>query len=171
MNHQKKYSVGIVGVRGYVGMELVKIINLHPNLELAWLSSRQLKNKSINEVADVKLNSDIKIESLSPTEIASRQTDIVVLALPNLVAQPFVSCLLEVNKNQLIIDLSADYRFDSDWIYSIPELHTIKKGKKQLSKPILLSNPGCYATAMQLAIAPVADLVVGRPNCFGISGY
>ena len=66
----------------------------------------------------------------------------------------------------VIVDLSADYRFDADWYYGLPEL---TRGRYSGQRRI--SNPGCYATAMQLAIAPMRDVLVGPVQCFGVSGY
>jgi N-acetyl-gamma-glutamyl-phosphate reductase len=66
----------------------------------------------------------------------------------------------------VIVDLSADYRFDSGWYYGLPEL---RRGGYSGQRRI--SNPGCYATAMQLAIAPMRDVLVGPVQCFGVSGY
>ena len=66
----------------------------------------------------------------------------------------------------IIIDLSADYRFDGGWYYGLPELtRGLYRGQKRIS------NPGCYATAMQLAIAPLKDQLAAPPACFGVSGY
>jgi N-acetyl-gamma-glutamyl-phosphate reductase len=65
-----------------------------------------------------------------------------------------------------MIDISADYRFDDSWYYGLPELYRDKyRGQRHVS------NPGCYATAMQLAIAPLQDLLAAPPTCFGVSGY
>ncbi|TQV86374.1 N-acetyl-gamma-glutamyl-phosphate reductase [Aliikangiella coralliicola] len=166
---EKKYTIGIVGVRGYVGKELLSLIKGHPLLELAWVSSRQLKGQTINSIVDGF--DDLVVEDLSPEQVANKQTSIVVLALPNGLAAPYVNALEACQKSGVLIDLSADYRFDEDWYYSVPELDNIKQGKISLSSPIKISNPGCYATAMLLALAPIKDLVSGRPNCFGISGY
>jgi len=66
----------------------------------------------------------------------------------------------------IIIDLSADYRFDADWYYGLPELT-----RSHYNGQSRISNPGCYATAMQLAIAPVRELLTGPAQCFGVSGY
>ncbi len=58
----------------------------------------------------------------------------------------------------LIVDLSADYRFDERWYYGLPELTRERwRGEKRIS------NPGCYATAMQLSIAPLKDLLAAPP--------
>jgi N-acetyl-gamma-glutamyl-phosphate reductase len=66
----------------------------------------------------------------------------------------------------LIVDLSADYRFDPRWYYGLPELT-----REQWRGQRRISNPGCYATAMQLSIMPLKDLLAAPPVCFGVSGY
>ena len=65
-----------------------------------------------------------------------------------------------------ILDLSADFRFDPSWYYGLPELT-----RTQYSGQRRISNPGCYATAMQLAIAPMLNVLDGPVQCFGVSGY
>jgi N-acetyl-gamma-glutamyl-phosphate reductase len=64
------------------------------------------------------------------------------------------------------VDLSADHRFEGSWYYGLPEL---TRGDYRGQKHI--SNPGCYATAMQLAISPLLTQLAGPPQCFGVSGY
>jgi N-acetyl-gamma-glutamyl-phosphate reductase len=64
----------------------------------------------------------------------------------------------------IIIDLSSDHRFDDAWEYRVPELCE----KVQSSK---ISNPGCYASAMQFMLAPLKSILVGPANLYGISGY
>lgn len=167
----KKYTLGIVGARGYVGKELLALITTHPQIDVSWISSRQLNGQSAGSL--VPALADIQVEDLSPQQVADKNSDIVVLALPNGLAAPYVKALdtaqlAPKQKPRVIIDLSADYRFDPVWTYSLPELDTIDPFTTQAIK---ISNPGCYATAMQLAIAPIKDRIVGRPNCFGVSGY
>lgn len=168
----KKFSVGLLGVRGYVGEELVKIIVQHPFLDLSWVSSRQLEGKSLSEVYN--LNSELIIENITPEKLAQDKVDVVILALPNGASQNFVKALKENTFVSVIIDLSADYRFDQEWQYALPETKNLHQGNNTVTLKDAkkwLSNPGCYATAMQLAIAPIVDLIKERPSCFGISGY
>ncbi len=168
----KQYTLGIVGARGYVGKELLALVASHPNIDVSWISSRQLKGQSASVL--VSELAAIEIEDLSPQQVADKQADIVVLALPNGLAEPFVAALEAAQQTQLIIDLSADYRFDDNWTYSLPELDglgAIDNMTNSKKPPLKVSNPGCYATAMQLALAPISDRVVGRPSCFGVSGY
>ncbi len=167
-NQNNAYSIGLLGARGYVGKELLSLIKHHPKLNLDWVSSRQLEGKDISE-----LNSEFSgliIESISAAELASRDTDIIVLALPNDVASPYVEVLLKKQSLPLIIDLSADYRFDHNWQYMLPEI-VVRDKSIDLGAIRLISNPGCYATAMQLALQPLKNKITGTPNCFGVSGY
>jgi len=191
MNTSNTYSLGIIGVRGYVGKELLKLIDAHPHIETHWVSSRQLEGQSIeslytHEVDDVvkndAKNTPLTIECLSPDDVANRNTDIIVLALPNGLAVPFVEAIEartmeNIQKETIIIDLSADYRFEQNnesnpWIYSVPELDEEQlKQARNSSNLIKISNPGCYATAMQLALAPIIEQLSSTPHCFGVSGY
>jgi N-acetyl-gamma-glutamyl-phosphate reductase len=66
----------------------------------------------------------------------------------------------------VIVDLSADFRSIPAWYYGLPELtRGAYAGQRRIS------NPGCYATAMQLALAPMRDVLDGPAQCFGVSGY
>ena len=80
----------------------------------------------------------------------------MVLALPNGKAAAFVAAIDAVAPDTVIVDLSADYRFDDAWYYGLPELTRATTAAQRR-----ISNPGCYATAMQLAIAPLRDELAG----------
>jgi len=182
----KKYTLGILGVRGYVGRELLGLLAHRQDIQVDWVSSRQLQGKTVGRLLEVDENftfeglsedhylNQLKIETLDEGEIANRKTDIIVLALPNGLSEPYVKAIEKSGLTQLVIDLSADYRFDSDWIYSVTELLSpnIDFTKSDSRTDVIkISNPGCYATAMQIALAPLVNFIDGRANCFGISGY
>ena len=180
----RKYTLGIVGVRGYVGRELLNLLADQKHIQVEWVSSRQLEGSPLSHLLDSDENFEtdgfssehyyrqINIESLSADLVAERQTDIIVLALPNGLAASFVDAIEMAGNSQLIIDLSADYRFNDDWVYSVPELlNTEKLSNNESDELVKISNPGCYATAMQIALAPLVEHIQGRANCFGISGY
>jgi N-acetyl-gamma-glutamyl-phosphate reductase common form len=81
-------------------------------------------------------------------------------------AAPFVAALDARSPRTIAIDLSADYRFDEAWFYGLPELNRARAlGRTRIS------NPGCYATAMQLAIAPLKAFLAQPAQCFGVSGW
>jgi len=157
--------IGIVGARGYVGSELIRLVSAHPGFELAFVSSREREGQSLRE-HEAGHAGDLSYVAYGPDAAAEQGVDAIVLALPNGKAAPFVAAIDALAKDTLVIDLSADYRFDDGWYYGLPELT-----RQRYTGQRRISNPGCYATAMQLAIAPMLDLLEGPVQCFGVSGY
>ena len=163
--HTNRKTIGIVGARGHTGMELIRLIAAHPLLQLAFVSSRELDGQRVADHVD-GFAGELRYASLDPAAVVAQGADVVILALPNGKAAPFVEAIDAAKPDALILDLSADYRFDPSWYYGLPELTRDKwRGEKRIS------NPGCYATAMQLSIAPLKDLLAAPPVCFGVSGY
>lgn len=159
-------TVGLVGARGYVGVELLEIIGSHPLLDLAYASSRLFEGAAIAEHAKVSFGGK-RFEHLTPVNVVDRAADIVVLALPDGTSVPFVEHLEATDTPpRLIVDLSADYRFDDAWAYGLAE-----HNRDALAGARRISNPGCYATAAQLALRPLLPLLAETPHCFGVSGY
>ncbi|HFF3032757.1 TPA: N-acetyl-gamma-glutamyl-phosphate reductase [Stenotrophomonas maltophilia] len=159
------FTLGIVGARGHTGAELIKLVAAHPRLELAFVSSRERAGQRLSD-HHPEFQGDLQYENLDADAVAAKGVDAVILALPNGLAAPFVVALEAAKPDTVIVDLSADYRFDNSWYYGLPEL---TRGRYNGQKHI--SNPGCYATAMQLAVHPLLDLLAGPPQCFGVSGY
>ena len=159
-------QVGLIGARGYVGVELLEIIESHPLLDLAYASSRSFDGDPIAKHAKVSFNNK-KFEQIQPAELAQRDADIIILALPDAAAAPFLAALDAKGQDpQLILDLSADHRFDDNWTYGLTE-----HNRDAIADASKISNPGCYATAAQLALKPIADQLADTPHCFGVSGY
>ena len=158
-------TIGIVGARGHTGAELIRLIARHPHLELVFVSSRELAGQRVAGKIE-EFSGELLYESLDADAIASKRADAVIMALPNGKAAPYVGAIEAAKSDTVIVDLSADYRFDDSWYYGLPELY---RGNYRGQRHI--SNPGCYATAMQLAIAPAKDLLAAPPACFGVSGY
>ena len=159
------HTVGLIGARGHTGVELIRLIAGHPHLDLAFVSSRELDGQRVSDHNDTYAG-ELRYASLDPAAVAARRADVVVLALPNGKAAPYVEAIDAAAPDTLIVDLSADYRFDKAWYYGLPELTRAHyAGQRRIS------NPGCYATAMQLALAPLRDRLAGMPACFGVSGY
>ncbi|MGH8026696.1 MAG: N-acetyl-gamma-glutamyl-phosphate reductase [Pseudoxanthomonas sp.] len=158
-------TVGLVGARGHTGAELIRLIARHPQLELAFVSSRELAGQPVSAHIE-GFAGELRYENLGHEQVAARGADAVILALPNGKAGDIVAALEAQAPDTVIVDLSADYRFDEGWYYGLPELTRASyAGQKRIS------NPGCYATAMQLSIAPLLDRLAGPPQCFGVSGY
>jgi N-acetyl-gamma-glutamyl-phosphate reductase len=164
MNTIKK-SVGIVGARGHTGAELIRLIAAHPALELAYVSSRELDGQRVDaHVADYR--GELRYTAPAHEDLPQLGADVVILALPNGKASACVAAFDAAGADPLIIDLSADFRFDPRWYYGLPELTRERwRGERRIS------NPGCYATAIQLSVAPLKDLLAAPPVCFGVSGY
>ena len=149
-------KIGIVGARGHVGSELIRLIAQHPWFELAFVASRERAGQRLadHEAGD---HGELRYRNLAPDESVAQGADALVLALPNGMAKAYVAALDAIHADPVVVDLSADYRFDNGWYYGLPELtRTRAAGRKRIA------NPGCYATAMQLAIAPVRELLDGR---------
>ena len=158
-------TLGIVGARGFVGAELIKLLAAHPGFELAFVSSRELEGQRVADHVE-GYDHDLRYVAHGPDQCAAQGVDALVLALPNGKAALFVAAVDAVAPRTAIIDLSADHRLDADWYYGLPELTRADyDGQRRIS------NPGCYATAMQLAIAPMCDSLVAPVQCFGVSGY
>ncbi|WP_363796585.1 N-acetyl-gamma-glutamyl-phosphate reductase [Lysobacter firmicutimachus] len=161
-------TLGIVGARGHVGADLIRLIAGHPEFELAFVSSRELDGQRLADHIPeyAAKNPDLRYSSPAHEQLPALGADAVVLALPNGKAAACVAAFDAVGAEPAIVDLSADYRFDDHWYYGLPEL---TRGDYHGQRRI--SNPGCYASAMQLAIAPLLNVLEGAVQCFGVSGY
>ncbi|SHH52651.1 N-acetyl-gamma-glutamyl-phosphate reductase [Chryseobacterium oranimense] len=143
-------KVGIVGANGYTGSELVRVLAFHPNVTLSFLYSRS--------------NSGTKISDLYPDLTAvceqvltdkAEEVDILFLCLPHKESQNWLT-QNPVKDETLVIDLGNDFRLDGNFgnrnfIYGLPEIN-----KKNLAGAKSIANPGCFATAIQLALLPLA---------------
>jgi N-acetyl-gamma-glutamyl-phosphate reductase len=136
-------TLGVVGARGYVGKELLALVAKHGGI-------------------DVRLETS-KRDGLGPEDVARTKCDAYVLALPNGEAARYVAAL---PADAVVIDLSADHRLDPAWVYGQPE-----RMRARVRESKRIANPGCYATAMQLALAPLVPVLEGPANVFGVSGY
>lgn len=160
--------VALIGARGYTGQALTELLNNHPHMDLRHVSSRELVGQRLRGYSKRELT----YESLTAEDVRRMEergeVDCWVMALPNRVCQPFVEAIEEAGvKQSVIVDLSADYRFDKNWTYGLPELIS----RPEIAKTKRIANPGCYATAAQLAIAPLLPYLGGNPTVFGVSGY
>jgi N-acetyl-gamma-glutamyl-phosphate reductase len=102
-------------------------------------------------------------ESIEPTDVSNLETDVVILALPDGAAASYLEAATD---EEIIVDISFDHRLDDSWAYGLPELR-----RDELVGATRIANPGCYATAMELVLAPLMDITAGVPVVFGVSGY
>lgn len=157
-----KREVALVGARGFVGGELIRIIREHPFLSLHTVVSRALAGQPVSGAQRI-------YEALTPEELRERCTGaevapVVLLAVPNGETGPWVHALYD--RNVILVDLSSDFRLDPDWAYGQPETNRANIRKKKR-----ITNPGCYATGIQIGLAPFVDMLATPPHAFGVSGY
>lgn len=153
----ERFSVGLVGARGHTGAEIVRLIDAHPSLDLVFAGSRELAGHAVPGL------DGMVFESIDPSDVSNLETEVVILALPDGAGGPYVE---SVPTDTVVVDISSDHRLDDSWVYGLPELD-----RDRLRGATRIANPGCYATAMQLALAPLVDSISGVPAVFGVSGY
>lgn len=163
-------NVGIVGVTGYAGEELLNILLQHPDVRITDISAKIPKPQKISDIFP-KFKNRIGLVCAEPDlKKINSSCDLVFLALPHTVSMDLVPALLKMGKR--VIDLSADYRLKNAKIYEkfydtkhkdkanityavygLPEIYRAK-----IKSAKLIANPGCYPTVSILALAPVAAL-------------
>jgi N-acetyl-gamma-glutamyl-phosphate reductase len=159
-------TVGLVGARGHTGRELIRLLAGRGDMALSFASSRAMAGERVTGLAP-EAPEGLVFEALGPGEAAARGADAVILALPNGAAGEYAKAIIAARPETVIVDLSADYRFDDGWAYGLPEL----AGRTRLTGARRIANPGCYATAGQLAIHPLKGRLAGPAHVFGVSGH
>jgi N-acetyl-gamma-glutamyl-phosphate reductase len=167
-----RLKVGIVGVAGYTGAELVRLIATHPELALTWVSGQSTAGKRLGEV----LPSVRGVPSLEALEVApfvegevaalAKNLDVVFTALPH--AESARVGALFFRAGVQVVDLSADYRFEDlatyeSWYGPHPEKDLLGEARyglvewhrDELPGARLIAAPGCYVTAAVLPLAPL----------------
>lgn len=167
MGNVKPLAVGIVGASGYGGVQLIRLLMDHPEIEVVYLGGESSAGKSFHDLyphlTDIV---DLSIEAVDTDIIASR-CEAVFLSLPNGLACDIAPKLIA--KGCKVLDLSADYRFTNlatytSWygtsrtdteiaeqaVYGLPELY-----RDRIAESHLIGCPGCYPTASLLALSPL----------------
>lgn len=167
INMAKKITVSIIGVTGYTGLELLRMLKAHSNVEIKHLVSGSTKNCDLAELyPHLAASGPYPLSSASNEQVA-RDSDIVFLALPHLVAQDIVPTIIGKTK---IIDLSGDFRLKNlaefqryyGMKHKYPEgLKQFAYGLSEQNREVIaaadcVANPGCFATAVSLALLPLA---------------
>lgn len=159
-----KIRTAIIGAAGYTGGELIRLLIHHPQCELVSIHSNSQKGKKLTEVhPDLIGESDLVFTD----EVQVENIDAVFLGLPHGQAQPFLE-EHPFHSDTVIIDLSTDFRDESNgFVYGLPE--TKKEAIRQAKR---IANPGCFATGIQLALAPAVaqGLVKQTIHVTGITG-
>ncbi len=158
--------VGIIGVSGYTGAELSRLLVRHPLVEISVVTSRQYAGQPVSDVfPHLKDLMDLKCENVEVNELVDK-ADLFFTAVPHKTAMDLVPDLLAAGKK--VIDLSADFRIRAadvyeQWyqphsatdllaeaVYGLPELY-----REQIKSSRLIANPGCYPTSVILGMAPL----------------
>ena len=164
----KPISVGLAGVTGYTGMELLRLLPGHANLRLVRATSRTEAGKSLQELFPFLRGLEIgelTVTAPDPDDLAA-SCELVFLAVPHGAAMEMAGALRE--KGAKVVDLSADFRLRdrevyTQWyglehvrpellpqaVYGLPELY-----REEISKASLVANPGCYPTSALLGLYP-----------------
>jgi N-acetyl-gamma-glutamyl-phosphate reductase common form len=153
-------TIGLLGGRGYVGQEIIKLLVNHKYLNITSIFSSSKAGQSV----PLNVGNELLYQDLSLDKIVLFDEDAFILALPNNESQNYVDLIHRHNPQAIIVDLSADHRFDQAWEYRVPELSETVQSTK-------ISNPGCYASAMQFMLAPLKNILAGPVHLYGISGY
>jgi N-acetyl-gamma-glutamyl-phosphate reductase len=141
-----KIKTAIIGAAGYTGGELLRLLVHHPACELVYVHSNSQKGKTVSEVHP-DLIGDCGL--VFTDEVQTEGIDAVFLGLPHGQTKGFLE-EHSFPETTVVIDLSTDFRDESNgFVYGLPEVNAenIKTAKK-------IANPGCFATGIQLALAP-----------------
>jgi N-acetyl-gamma-glutamyl-phosphate reductase, common form len=161
---QKNVKAGVIGATGYAGAELCRLLLNHPNVTLSAISSVSFEGKAISDVYPAyKAVSDMICES---QDEVVQKSDVIFAALPHGLSQKLAAECDE--KGKIFIDLGADFRLKNEdkykeWyngefennklhekaVYGLPELF-----REEIQGKTLVANPGCYTTAVPLALGP-----------------
>lgn len=161
-----KIKVGIVGGAGYTGGELIRILLNHPAVEISFINSKSNADHFVYEVhKDLQGDTDMKF-----SVGLSQKIDVLFLCVGHGDAVKFLS-ENKIDSTIKIIDLSQDFRLGESvnkrkFVYGLPELNktAIKKAKN-------IANPGCFATAIQLGLLPLAKAgLLSEIHTTGITG-
>lgn len=161
-------KAGIVGGTGYTGVELLRLLAQHPEVELKAITSRKEAGTPVARMFP-SLRRRVDVAFTEPTPHALTGCDIVFFATPNGVAMGEARAVLDGGSR--IVDLSADFRIKdlAEWerwykmkhaapelvreaVYGLPEVH-----RQSVRRARLVANPGCYPTAVQLGFLPVVE--------------
>jgi N-acetyl-gamma-glutamyl-phosphate reductase len=161
-------KAGIVGGTGYTGVELLRLLSQHPQVQLKAITSRKEAGSPVAAMFP-SLRGRIELAFSEPTPASLRGCDVVFFATPNGVAMSEARSLLDAGAR--VVDLSADFRLRdvAEWerwyktrhaapeliehaVYGLPEMN-----RERIRGARLVANPGCYPTATQLGFLPLVE--------------
>lgn len=162
------FSVGIVGGTGYTGVELLRLLAQHPQVNIKAITSRSEAGMAVADMFP-NLRGHLDLNFTEPDMQLLASCDVVFFATPNGIAMKSAPALLEAGVK--VIDLAADFRIKdpdewSKWygeahacpellpeaVYGLPEVN-----REKIAAASLVANPGCYPTAVQLGFIPLVE--------------
>ena len=169
----------VIGASGYTGVELIRLLNSHPNIAISHLVSETYKDDAVGNIFPhlAKVVKDT-FKTLD-INVLAKNSDVVFLALPHTKAAIMAKELL-AHRHCRVIDLSADLRLNDGSVYEQWYEHTAADSallnqavyglseiglSKQITNSQLVANPGCYPTASLLALAPLLSTVLNCNTC------
>ena len=163
-----KTRVGIIGATGYTGVELLRLLLHHPEVEVTALTSQKYAGLPIDQVFPSLMKYlQLKCEELNLDQV-SKKTDFIFTAVPHKTAMETVPSFVQRGKR--VVDLSADFRLQDPavyerWyqkhtapellkesVYGLPELH-----RKKIREARIVGNPGCYPTGALIGLIPLVE--------------
>jgi N-acetyl-gamma-glutamyl-phosphate reductase len=170
-----KIKVGIVGGTGYTGVELLRLLAIHPNVELSVITSRGEAGMPVAEMFP-SLRGYVNLQFSDPAQVDLSGCDLVFFATPNGIAMQQARALIA--QGVRVIDLAADFRIKdiptwekwygmthacpelvTEAVYGLPEIN-----RAAIAQAKLVANPGCYPTAVQLGFMPLLEAGVIDPT-------
>ncbi|MFI3239216.1 MAG: N-acetyl-gamma-glutamyl-phosphate reductase [Bacteroidales bacterium] len=143
-------KVGIIGGAGYTAGELLRLLINHPEVEIKWINS---SSNAGNAICDVHKGLIGETELRFTSELDMASIDLLYCCTPHGDTKKFMESNT-IPEHIKIIDLSTDYRKEDgthDFVYGLPELNL-----ERIEKAKYVANPGCFATAIQMALLPLA---------------
>jgi N-acetyl-gamma-glutamylphosphate reductase len=161
----QKIKASIIGASGYVGLELIRLLSLHPNVEILYIFSRDEKDDisfKYPHLANIEIG-----ENCSNIDIIAKDSDVVFLSLPHGEAEIYATELLGKVR---VIDLSSDFRIKDKQLFKkyYENSHNqtitdkfvygfIGKNFNDIKTTECIANPGCFAICMQMTMLPFID--------------
>jgi N-acetyl-gamma-glutamyl-phosphate reductase len=168
-------KVGIIGGTGYTGVELLRLLAVHPEVELRVITSRGEAGRKVAELFP-NLRGHVDLAFSGPDDKLLSRCDVVFAATPNGVAMQHARTLLSTGVR--LIDLAADFRIKdvalwekwygmthacpelvAEAVYGLPEVN-----RERIKQARLIANPGCYPTAVQLGFLPLIEQGLVDPS-------
>src|SRR6266704_2063810 len=194
----KTITVSIVNVTSYTGLELLRLLSAHPSFAVTSVTARSAAGKRLCEVFpqlgyvdSMIVKSETRAGTISELVITDEpdQTDLAFVCLPHVAAAESVLSLLE--RGIKVVDLSADFRLHTPALYEEWYKHThpapallgeavyglCERYRERIQGAALVANPGCYATAAILGLAPALamglitlDIIIDAKSCVSGAG-